>query len=349
MFKTVEYFSDDGAHLILDKYETDCQVVRKKTTKRNVKIHTSKKGYQFVPLYANKESKKSRNFLLHRLFASTFYGKPEHPSFTPNHKNRIKGDNRVDNLEWASKKEQVEDRNEYEQPNMRIPIVRVDSRGNETYFDGSYDAAKRTSHTRSSIREWCYKHRKCMAKDVYGGRYTWKFADTPEDLPGENWKFVEGEKKAVSQFGRVLVHMNEFYTSKRYAKEYTSEGGYPAISVNGKMKFIHVLVAEQFIDNPENKPIVNHIDRMDTENASVANLEWATASENTLHAYDNGAFDGTTSARMAIRAVKLDTGEEFKFSSQHEAAKVLDIQQGGISASFRKEHYTYGGFAFFKI
>ena len=54
-----------------------------------------------------------------------------------------------------------------------------------------------------------------------------------------------------------------------------------------KMFYVHRLIAETFIPNPDNKLEVNHIDGKKGNNC-VSNLEWATQSENQFHAFKNG-------------------------------------------------------------
>lgn len=51
--------------------------------------------------------------------------------------------------------------------------------------------------------------------------------------------------------------------------------------------FVHKLVAIHFIDNPDNKDMVNHIDGNKLNN-HYSNLEWCTCSENTIHAFKTG-------------------------------------------------------------
>lgn len=59
--------------------------------------------------------------------------------------------------------------------------------------------------------------------------------------------------------------------------------------IHGKRKCpkIHRLVGLAFVDNPENKPQINHID-CDKLNNNFSNLEWVTNSENQKHAYKHG-------------------------------------------------------------
>ena len=50
---------------------------------------------------------------------------------------------------------------------------------------------------------------------------------------------------------------------------------------------VHRMVAIAFIENPDNKEYVNHIDGNKLNNC-VDNLEWVTASENSIHAVATG-------------------------------------------------------------
>lgn len=89
----------------------------------------------------------------------------------------------------------------------------------------------------------------------------------------ETWKIIaDCNKYLISNFGRVMN-----LRTKRILSP--SQGIYKMVLLRYQSYYIHRLVAKAFIDNPENKPCVDHING-DKHNNHVENLRWSTYSEN---------------------------------------------------------------------
>jgi hypothetical protein len=85
----------------------------------------------------------------------------------------------------------------------------------------------------------------------------------------------------VAYFSETILKFG--YNKKGYARVYLSIGS------KKHTKSVHRLIAETFIDNPDKKQTVNHID-CNKLNNHVNNLEWMTNKENIRHAFDSGRF-----------------------------------------------------------
>jgi hypothetical protein len=102
--------------------------------------------------------------------------------------------------------------------------------------------------------------------------------------------------------------------------------GYLTVSIDGKHKYVHRLVAEYFIPNPLNLPQVNHKDG-NKHNNCVENLEWCTSRENTHHAI-NVLGQSPIKCNKPVAVYDTLTGECLgAFTSAREAAKTLEISE----------------------
>lgn len=98
------------------------------------------------------------------------------------------------------------------------------------------------------------------------------------------------------------------------------------------------LVATYFVDNPDKKPVVNHIDG-NKRNNNYQNLEWATISENTKHAFDHGLAHndrGFADSQSKPVAMYSNDGELLAvYGSIHEAARETGLSLGYIAGHIR--------------
>lgn len=120
----------------------------------------------------------------------------------------------------------------------------------------------------------------------------------------EEWKSLKGlvecgDYYEISSHGRVRSIdrvVNNGVNGQREIKgellsSWVDKDGYKRLMLynggNRKHYGLHRLVAIAFIDNPDNKPLVNHIDGI-KDNNRLSNLEWSTESENAQHAVELG-------------------------------------------------------------
>ena len=110
----------------------------------------------------------------------------------------------------------------------------------------------------------------------------------------EIWKPVKGYETyyQVSNLGNIRsIKSPQGNYRERPKKSFIGNSGYPTVDLwknnKGTKHSVHRLVCIAFLDNPDNKPTVNHIDG-NKENNEISNLEWNTYSENHIHAFDTG-------------------------------------------------------------
>lgn len=169
----------------------------------------------------------------------------------------------------------------------------------------------------------------------------------------QKWKDVVGFEGLykVSDTGKIYS-----VKSNRVIKHKISKTGYCNIELHkdGKpiMKYVHRLVAEAFVDNPTNKPQVNHKDG-NKQNNHFSNLEWVTASENQRHALLNGLHAPSPMAGKigalnpcSKTIYQYDTEGNFikKWDSISDASRELGIGNSNISNCLSGRYKTAGGY-----
>lgn len=134
---------------------------------------------------------------------------------------------------------------------------------------------------------------------------------------------------AITSCGKVWS-----YRSKKFLVPSVGNHGYEIVNLSkdGKVKMflIHRLVAEAYIENPNNLETVDHIDGNKRHNY-IRNLQWMTRSEN-----------GIKGNNKSVKC--LETGQIF--DSMTIAAKEMHLNRVRISEVCRRKRKTTGGYHF---
>lgn len=156
----------------------------------------------------------------------------------------------------------------------------------------------------------------------------------------EIWKDVLGCETmfAVSNKGRLYGKRSGKVLSQTDAGGYlghsTKIGGRDGQSVRLRT---HRIVAEAFLDNPDCKPQVNHIDG-NKHNNCASNLEWVTGSENMKHAHSIGLINVQGVQNPAASLTTKDL-EYIKLNSRQSGGKMTQRQLGNV---LNVSHVTVG-------
>lgn len=324
---------------------SDLGNVRVKETKYIMKPFTNEAGYLRISI--SNDLYKRKKFYIQRLVAIEFLPNLENKP-TINHKNNIRNDNRLCNLEWSTISEQNihkhKTNNKFEKRINIKAIWRLDLNTLEKLekYDSTTKAAKwiKQNNLTDSLNELNLRQKLINVSNgknnsAYG--YKWLYEDSENNsFEDEIWKEIGINNYFVSNYGRIKKN-----TEIRKFKP--NPHGYIKISINNKAYSVHRLVALAFIPNVENKEFVNHIDGNKTNN-HLKNLEWATCLENNMHKINNNLSNTTKKViQYDINMNKLN-----EFISITDASKNLNLSTSTITNSCnnkikytRKEKYIF--------
>jgi plasmid maintenance system antidote protein VapI len=280
---------------------------------------------------------------LHRAVAVAFGLPRMDDQDTVDHIDNDPSNNRLDNLRWASRGEQI--RHSYatnkkrasNAPKRSKPVLgRALGTQEWTQYPSTMEAARALGLDQGNISACCLGKRKRT------GEYEFKWAEANEEavLPGEVFKPYE--TAWVSNLGRYRNHLGVITTPK------PRTSGYVCISINGKSHYIHRVMAVAFdLPKRDDQDTVDHIDN-DPSNNRLDNLRWANRSEQIRHSYATNKKRASNAQRTSkpVLGRALGAQEWTQYPSVNEAARALGLDQGSISACCTGKQKRTGEYEF---
>lgn len=166
------------------------------------------------------------------------------------------------------------------------------------------------------------------------------------DIAGFEGSYQVSNRGRVRSLDRVIEYVNRWggvtksFRPGKLLALVRGTKGYLYVTLDYKMgaRLVHRLVAEAFLTNPLGLPEVNHKNHLRDDN-TVDNLEWATPSENILHAY----LKHDRKSHALIQSVVLKKGDRSEaFPSMLAASVFLDRAPGSVASAFRNGHLCAG-------
>lgn len=185
--------------------------------------------------------------------------------------------------------------------------------------------------------------------------FFWQFVEKEKEPPKEwkKWKIIKDfPSYKISRDGRIY---SKFFDRVLDVKQRSGYMKTSLVDKNGKKKAVavHRLVAKAYIPNPNNYPVVNHLDENGLNN-NVENLEWTTSKGNAVHsAWKNKESNKKTGHKLNVakpnqrKVIKCDRDGNFieEFSSIASAARSINKLPSNISSVVRGgKQRTAGGF-----
>ena len=154
-------------------------------------------------------------------------------------------------------------------------------------------------------------------------------------MEGEIWKIITyAPNYEISNMGNIKnIKRNRLITINYERLKKDNKRARPGLYHNGQNKgyYLHRIVAEHFIDNPDNLPEVNHIDG-DYYNNKAENLEWISKLDNMRHASENKLMKRYT---RKVIVTNKETGEEKMFDKVSDCAEYLKYNIASITNTCR--------------
>ena len=169
----------------------------------------------------------------------------------------------------------------------------------------------------------------------------------------EYWIEVKGHPRyRVSTLGRVKCVDYRGTGKEKILKPFLNDNGYFRLAIDGVKKYVHRLVLEAFIPNPEKKPCIDHKDTNRANNI-VGNLKWVRHNENCnnpltrKHMSENAAMLGKfgDDCPNSVPIVQLTLDGKFirRWSSAREVERELGFDHSNIAkCCIGKRNYSFG-------